>query len=67
MSLISDNAALLLIDIQKGLDEVAFYGGGRNNPMAEMQAAVLLARWRVLGLPIFHVRHSSQNPLYDSG
>ena len=62
MSLISDKAALLLIDIQKGLDEVAFYGIGRNNPRAEKQAAALLARWRILGLPIFHIRHSSQNP-----
>ncbi|MBT8205135.1 MAG: cysteine hydrolase [Eudoraea sp.] len=62
MSLITKNAALLLIDIQKGLDEVAFYGGGRNNPGAEQQAAALLDRWRSLGLPIFHIRHSSQNP-----
>ncbi len=62
MSLISEKAALLLIDIQKGLDELEFYGGGRNNPRAEEQAAVLLERWRSLGLPIFHVRHSSQNP-----
>ena len=62
MSLITDKAALLLIDIQKGLDEVAFYGVGRNNPQAEEQAAVLLERWRGLGLPIFHIRHSSQNP-----
>ena len=62
MSLLSEKAALLLIDIQKGLDEVAFYGGGRNNPRAEEQAASLLAKWRSLGLPIFHIRHSSQNP-----
>lgn len=62
MSLISNKAALLLIDIQKGIDESAFYGGHRNNPMAEQQAAILLERWRTLGLPIFHVRHSSQNP-----
>ena len=59
MSLISDKAALLLIDIQKGLDEVAFYGIGRNNPRAEKQAAALLARWRILGLPIFHIQHDA--------
>ena len=62
MSLITEKVALLLIDIQKGLDEVDFYGGSRNNPQAEKQAAALLARWRSLGLPVFHIRHSSQNP-----
>ncbi|MBT8320887.1 MAG: cysteine hydrolase [Eudoraea sp.] len=69
MSLISKKAALLLIDIQNGLDESAFYGGQRNNPKAEQQAATLLAKWRTLSLPIFHVRHSSQNqdsPLHAS-
>lgn len=62
MSLISKKAALVLIDIQKGLDESAFYGGNRNNAGAELQAFTLLDRWRTLGLPVFHVRHSSQNP-----
>jgi nicotinamidase-related amidase len=62
MSLISKKAALVLIDIQKGLDESAFYGGHRNNPEAELRASTLLDRWRTLGLPVFHVRHSSQNP-----
>lgn len=62
MSLIRKKAALLLIDIQKGLDESAFYGGNRNNPEAEQQAANLLDKWRKLGLPVIHVRHSSQNP-----
>lgn len=57
-----NNAALLLIDIQKGLDESAFYGGNRNNPDAEKNAAALLAQWRNLGLPIFHIMHRSQNP-----
>ncbi len=54
--------ALLLIDIQKGLDEWGFYGGNRNNPEAEDHAAKLLKKFRQEHLPIFHVRHSSQNP-----
>ena len=54
--------ALLLIDIQKGLDECEFYGGKRNNPNAEENAAALLAHWRSRKLPVFHVMHSSQNP-----
>ena len=52
MSLILKKAALLLIDIQKGLDESSFYGGNRNNPEAELQAAILLNRWRKLGLSV---------------
>lgn len=62
MSLRSENAALLLIDIQKGLEVGDYYGSSRNNPDAEKQAAILLARWRSEKLPVFHVRHSSQNP-----
>ena len=63
------HAALLLIDIQDGLDEWEYYGGNRNNPNAERNAAVLLADWRTRGLPVFHVMHSSQNtesPLHAS-
>ena len=61
--------ALLLIDIQKGLDQWEFYGGNRNNPQAEKNAANILDRWRALKLPVYHVRHSSQNtesPLHAS-
>lgn len=54
--------ALLLVDIQKGMDEEAYYGGNRNNRDAELKAASILATWRKLELPIFHVKHSSQNP-----
>lgn len=53
---------LLLIDIQKGLDEYDFYGGNRNNPKAEENAAKILTAFRKRGFPIYHVRHSSQNP-----
>lgn len=62
MNLKSEKAALLLIDIQKGLEVGSYYGSSRNNPEAEQQAAMLLDRWRLEGLPIFHIRHSSQDP-----
>ena len=64
-----DKFALLLIDIQKGLDEVDFYGGQRNNANAENNAALILNWFREKKLPVFHVKHSSQNPkspLHDS-
>jgi nicotinamidase-related amidase len=54
--------ALLLIDIQKGFDDIAYWGGERNNPDAESNAAKLLAYWRANSLPIFHVQHCSTNP-----
>jgi nicotinamidase-related amidase len=57
-----NKAALLLVDIQKGLDDWEFYGGNRNNPYAEANATKILVRFRELQWPIFHVRHSSTNP-----
>lgn len=56
------DTALLLIDIQKGLDDLAFYGGNRNNLDAEKNASIILKRFRELGYSVFHVQHSSQNP-----
>lgn len=52
--------ALLLIDIQDGLDEPRL--GKRNNPDAEANMARLLAAWRAAGRPIFHVKHNSTEP-----
>jgi len=54
--------ALLLIDIQKGIDDEEYYGGNRNNRDAEEKSAQILNTWRLLGLPVFHIKHSSQNP-----
>ena len=53
---------LLLIDIQCGFEDEAYWGGNRNNPDAEVVASKLLDRWRALDLPRIHIRHSSTNP-----
>jgi len=58
----SDRPALILIDIQKGFDDLAYWGGERNNPDAENNAALLLELWRFNQLPIFHIKHCSSNP-----
>jgi nicotinamidase-related amidase len=57
-----DTPALLLIDIQKGLDDLEFYGGERNNPEAEYNAGLILEYWRKNKWPLFHVQHCSVTP-----
>jgi nicotinamidase-related amidase len=59
---VQDQPALILIDIQKGFDDIEYWGGERNNPEAENNAGILLALWRQKGLPVFHVKHCSANP-----
>ena len=62
-------SALLVIDIQIGMDFVDYYGGERNNPDAEQHASKILEQWRSNGWPIYHVRHSSKHsdsPLHAS-
>lgn len=52
--------ALLLIDIQMGLDDPSL--GKRNNPDAESNIGLLLAAWRQYKRPIIHIRHCSVEP-----
>ena len=61
-NLLHENPALILIDIQKGFDDIEYWGGHRNNPEAEENAAKLLELWRKQSLPIFHIQHCSTNP-----
>lgn len=54
--------ALILIDIQKGFDDIEYWGGNRNNPDAEQNAQKLLHIWRERQMPVFHVKHNSTTP-----
>jgi nicotinamidase-related amidase len=58
----SDRPALILVDIQKGFDNIEYWGGQRNNPNAELRASELLKIWRDNKLPIFHIQHCSSIP-----
>jgi nicotinamidase-related amidase len=49
--------ALLLIDVQTGLDDPKY--GPRNNPQAEQRMSELLSAWRTKGRPVIHVKHNS--------
>ncbi len=54
------NAALIVIDVQQGLDDPKY--GERNNPDAEMHIARLIKAWRSAGRPLYHVQHHSTEP-----
>ena len=63
MTILKDqNPALLIVDVQKGMNEEAYYGGNRNNRGAEANMRLILERWRTRRWPVFHIQHSSQNP-----
>lgn len=54
--------ALLLIDLQLGLQEVDYYGEERSNPQAEINCQKILEAFRAKDLPRFHIQHCSTNP-----
>ena len=57
--------ALLLIDVQQGVDVLDHWGGPkgrRNNPQAEPNLRTLLDAWRKHSLPVFFTMHDSREP-----
>lgn len=57
----ADSTALIVVDVQKGFDDKAYWGP-RNNPDCEANVARLIEAWRAQGWPIVYVRHSSTTP-----
>jgi len=56
------STALLLIDVQKGVDDTAYYAGptGRiNNPDSKNNIRTLLSAWRTAGHKVAFTRHDS--------
>ncbi len=60
MVALTQNTALLIIDVQQGFDEPVW--GVRNNPQAEENIARLLSAWRRAGRPVIYVQHMSREP-----
>jgi nicotinamidase-related amidase len=58
----NDKPALILVDIQKGFENLVYWGGQRNNSSAEKNCGELLKVWREGNLPVFHIKHCSSNP-----
>lgn len=58
---ITQNAALIVVDVQKGFDEADFWGR-RNNPEADGNIASLIDAWQATGRPVVFVRHDSSKP-----
>jgi nicotinamidase-related amidase len=61
MGALSATAALVIIDVQKAMDDPR-WGTGRNNPALEANLQKLLAVWRRTSRPIYHVQHASTEP-----
>jgi len=56
----TDSTALIVVDVQKGFDDEAFWGF-RNNADCEANVARLIEAWRKQDWPIVFVRHASKN------
>jgi nicotinamidase-related amidase len=61
--ILGSNAALVIVDVQRAIDDPSWAAvGPRNNPGAEGKISKLLATWRSIGYPIFHVKHDGTFP-----
>jgi nicotinamidase-related amidase len=56
-----DRTALLVVDVQRGFDDVGHWGR-RNNPECEANIAALVDFWRSRGRPVVFARHDSEDP-----
>lgn len=61
-----DEAALVVVDVQRGFHD-GVYWGPRNNPECEENIVALLDHWRSTGRPVVFVRHDSSDPRTPEG
>ncbi len=57
---LDNETGLLIIDMQKAIDEPIW--DGKNNPAYETRILDLLTLWRARQWPIFHIKHNEANP-----
>jgi len=57
----AQNAALLVVDMQRGFDDRIW--GRRNNPGMESRVAQLLSAWRASERLVLHAKHLSTDPV----
>ena len=58
-----NESALLLVDVQKGVNDTLYYGGPkgkRNNPLAESNILKVLDRWRKSNRKVAFTKHNSR-------
>ena len=63
ISKFDSSTALLLVDAQKGVNDVSYYGGEngkRNNPNAEKNIIKILNRWRTYERLVAFTKHNSR-------
>ncbi|KAH7890636.1 isochorismatase hydrolase [Phlebopus sp. FC_14] len=64
------NIALVIVDVQQGLEDgEPYFGGRRNNPAISTNIPTLLSLFRTAHKPIFHIKHNSINsasPIHPS-
>jgi nicotinamidase-related amidase len=53
--------ALVVVDVQRGFDDAAFWGP-RDNPDCDAHIAALVETWADAGRPLVYVQHASTNP-----
>lgn len=58
---IAENAALVVVDVQQGFEDLDFWGR-RNHPGADGNIAGLIDVWQASGRPVVFVRHDSVEP-----
>ena len=58
-----ENTALLLVDVQRGVNDTLYYGGpngSRNNPAAESNILKVLGKWRLSNRIVAFTKHNSR-------